>query len=152
MSDTGLFIVDNCINLQLTDDGSTLKRDDGLETAVLLSLFTDRRVAQSEVPDGDESKRGWWGDLVSDIPGDQIGSKLWILERSKLLNATAQATQTRAEQALAWMIEDGVAESVGVVVTIDGQVMNIKVSIKKPDDAANSLFSMFWDGQSLKRA
>jgi len=151
MSDIGLLIVNNCIDLSLSDDGSTLFRDDGLESSILISLFTDQRVSESEVPQGESEQRGWWGDLVSETPGDKTGSKLWTLYRSKLVPGTAQSVQVRAKQALQWMIDDGVASSVDVVTTIDAGRLLIAVSITKPDNTENK-FSMFWDGQNIKRA
>ena len=62
--------------------GADLLADDGLETAVLLSLFSDRRAREEEIPPGQTWRRGWWGDLLADDQ-DQIGSKLWLLEREK---------------------------------------------------------------------
>ena len=55
-----------------------LIREDGLETAVLISIFTNKRALDSDNLINPGEKRGWWGDLVSDIEGDKIGSKFWF--------------------------------------------------------------------------
>lgn len=55
-----------------------LRRDPGLETAVLISVFTDQRVEEEAVPDNSADRRGWWGDLSEDA----TGSKFWLLFRS----------------------------------------------------------------------
>ena len=152
MSDLALKLVDNCINIGLTSDGSQLERDDGLETAVLISLFTDSRLSEAELPDGAISKRGWWGDSFLENEGDKIGSRLWaFLDRSKLDSATAAALQVRAKQSLEWMIEDGVAETVTVESTRDSEGITLMVKIKRPNEKAPSVYSVFWDGQSIKR-
>jgi phage gp46-like protein len=53
---------------------------DDLESAVLISLFTDRRAEASDVvPDGSNDRRGWWGDSGSLY---LIGSRLWLLRRA----------------------------------------------------------------------
>lgn len=105
-----------------------LIREDGLETAVLMSLFTDRRASIEDfLPDPSNlDLHGWWGDQITDSPGDEIGSKLWLLSRSK----TDQETLIRAEsyitEALEWLIEDEVAVSTDVEV----------FRIERPDKSA----------------
>ena len=42
--------------------GADLLSDDGLETAILISLFSDARVRDDELPAGHTWKRGFWGD------------------------------------------------------------------------------------------
>lgn len=89
--------------------GFDLATDDGLRTAVIVSLGTDRRaLPEDDVPAGDP--RGWWGDET----GDPIGSRLWVFRRAKATPATQRAIEQAAREALAWMLEDGVASSVDV--------------------------------------
>ena len=87
-----------------------------LETAVLISLFTDRVAQQGDIiPDGTNNKRGWWGDNKPDGTTSPIGSRLWLLSRSK--SPTQQVLNqavSYAQQALQWMISDGVAANVDV--------------------------------------
>lgn len=83
-----------------------LVREDGLESAVLISLFSDARVSSDEADDP-EDLRGWWGDLTTE--DDQIGSKLWLLQRSKTVKDNLTKARRYIEQALQWMIDDGVA-------------------------------------------
>jgi len=150
MSDLALVVTDNGIDLNLTKENS-LERDGGLETAVLISLFTDQRVAQSEVPAGLESRRGWWGDEFLETPGDKIGSKIWTFSRGKITTQTAASVQVRAQQALQWMVDDGVAQSVDVVATAETDRVCIEIAIKRPGETEEDKWAMFWDGQSLKR-
>ena len=59
-----------------------LLKDNGLETCVLISLFTDARV---------NGERGFW---ASSVEGAEWGSKLWTLQREKL----TEKTRIRYEQ------------------------------------------------------
>lgn len=94
--------------------GSVLASGSDLETAVLISLFTDRRADPDDaIPDGSGDPRGWWGDLYEATP---IGSKLWLLDRAKKTEATRQRAQDYIEAALAWLIDDGIAAAVRVTV------------------------------------
>jgi phage gp46-like protein len=93
-----------------------LERDDGLETAVIISLFTDRRAEPDQVPPElpSDDLRGWWGDVAPQVEGDQTGSLLWLLYREKQTNQTLARAQQYAEEALEWIVEDQIAERVTV--------------------------------------
>jgi len=151
MTDLALALSDDGteINLKLTPEGSLLM-EGGLETAVLLSLFTDARVAESELPPGLNSVRGWWGDEFLSNPGDKTGSKLWTFSRDKLNTKTAASIQVRAKQALAWMIDDGTALKVDVTTAVKPGFIEIIVKITRPSGREDR-FAMQWDGQSIKR-
>lgn len=110
-------VVESSADLARTADLTDLLADEGLETAVLLSLFLDRRAnADDEIPDGTTDRRGWWADEHAPIPGDLIGSRRWLLDRSKRSAETAKRLQDYDTEALAWLVDDGVAERVTVAV------------------------------------
>lgn len=85
-----------------------------LETAVTLSLFTDRLADPSDIiPDGTANRRGWWGD--SGLPVSQhMGSRLWLLSREKRTEPTRRRYEQYAREALAWMVDERVASKVDV--------------------------------------
>lgn len=86
-----------------------------LETAVLISLFTDRRAAEGDVlPDAERDRRGWWADAVPLVEGDQIGSRLWLLARAKRTPDTLERAREYAAEALRWLLDDAVATDVTV--------------------------------------
>lgn len=92
-----------------------LARDDGLQTAVLLSLFTDRAAEEGDVlPDEETDRRGWWGDEFADDAGDRIGSRLWLLARSKRTDDVLARAEEYARESLQWLIDDKVAERIEV--------------------------------------
>lgn len=96
-------------------EGGDLAKGRELETAVLLSLFLDRRSLDDDpIPDGTGNRRGWWGDSYPSVAGDQYGSRLWTLARAKQTPETLAAFQELATEALTWLVEDGVAERVVV--------------------------------------
>ena len=132
--------------------GADLVHDDGLETAVIISLFTDARVSEAELPPGTTDKRGWWGDLFATVQGDRIGSKLWTLERRILNEETARDMETYAKEALDWLVGDNVAASVEVSASVvKPNSISLSVKIQKPD-GTDSLFDFLWNGQALRRA
>lgn len=113
MSDIALIWSGQAADFEL--DSNDLEGDDGLETAVLLSLFTDRRAEDDDVLPGDPSERGgWWADGVPVVEGDKFGSRLWLLRRSKATQQTLDRAVEYAREALQWMLDDKVAASVTV--------------------------------------
>src|SRR5579859_1817812 len=93
--------------------------DDGLDTAVAISLWSDRLAnADDEIPDGSADRRGWWGDaylpVLSTGQPDRIGSRLWLLARALQTLETQQHAQAYVREALQWMVDDGVVASVTV--------------------------------------
>lgn len=92
-----------------------LETDDGLETAVILSLFTDAAASAEELAAYGftaDQNRGWWADDYPDTEADILGSKLWLLERAKHTPEALADAALFTEQALTWMVEDEVARSV----------------------------------------
>ena len=89
-------------------DGTDLASERGLRSAVIISLYTDRRAeAGDTIPDGSDNRRGWWAD-------PKMGSRLWLLERSKETDDVLARAREYAIEALTWLLEDGVARSLDV--------------------------------------
>ncbi len=129
--------------------GAGLEEDDGLETAVLLSLFTDRRAAEDDpLPGAQDDRRGWWADQYLDNEGDKIGSRLWLIAREKQTTGVLVRAQEYAEEALAWLVQDGLARSVAATAEIvRAGVLGLTVEIARADGRASRYrFETFWRG------
>lgn len=132
--------------------------DEGLETTLIISLFTDRRAQDDDVlPDSDSmDRKGWWGDLASPIvEGDQIGSRLWLLNREKTLSSTLQRAKQYVSEALQWMLDDGVAVRIDVNVERQGIVghdmLAIQVKIYQRDGVLIAKeYELQWTAQALR--
>lgn len=95
--------------------GADLASDSGLGTAIVLSLFTNARALDDdELPPGETDRRGWWGNILSRFEGDRFGSRLWLLARRKQTTETLNEARGMAQEALAWLVEDGIALRVEV--------------------------------------
>jgi phage gp46-like protein len=95
-------------------DGVDLAAGHDLETAAVLSLFTDRlALADDLLPDpGDGDRRGWWADW--NASAGSIGSWLWLLSREKQLDEVRLRAEDYTREALQWMLDDHVADTVAV--------------------------------------
>lgn len=127
---------------QLTD-GVLLQGND-LQTAVLISLFTDRQAATDDViPDGTADRRGWIGDLDAAYP---IGSRLWLLDRSKHTADVLDKAQSYLAEGLQWLIDDGVVAGfeIGVQWATSSTLVCVIIA-HKPDGNQDTInFSWAW--------
>lgn len=124
-----------------------LDTDDGLESAVLISLFTDALAdASDELPGDSDNRRGWWGDSYPDVVGDRIGSRLWLLAREKQTSVVLQRVRDYARESLAWLIEDGIARSVEIDAEYPRQgVLTLAVTILRAiEGPIRFRFEDFW--------
>lgn len=116
--------------IDLALDGYDLATEGGLHTAVIVSLFTDRRAeSDDEIPDGSGDRRGWWADPA-------LGSRLWLLARAKETPDTLARARAYAIEALQWLIDDGVATAVDVTAEWAQRfVVGLRVVITLADDS-----------------
>lgn len=110
-----------------------LTSTNSLDTAVLMSLYTDARASNSEVPEI-QRRRGWWGNIVSNYPDYQIGSKLWLLYQARLNQNTLNLVKTYIYNCLSWMIDDGYITNIGIdteATSNEGILVGIVLSISQ---------------------
>lgn len=131
--------------------GPSLDDDAGLETAVVISLFTDRLADAGEADVAGTARRGWWGDAYADDAGDRIGSRLWLLAREKRTPAVLGRAELYAREALQWLVADGIARSVSVTAEAVGQAgetLGLAISITRSEKPVVQFrFESFWKGQ-----
>ena len=113
---------------------------------VVNSIFCDRRAEPSdEIPDGSDNPRGWWADTSSEE--GKIGSRLWTLRREKATAETRRRAIGFIREALVWLIEDDIAESVEIdAVYSSAGHLEITVAIHRKGEEPQR-FDFLWGGQ-----
>ncbi|MBM4397353.1 MAG: phage GP46 family protein [Deltaproteobacteria bacterium] len=94
-----------------------------LACLAITSLGTDREAQDSDVlPAGGDppDRRGWWADRQPTDDGSRIGSRLWLLAGAAVNDDTAARARAYAEESLAWLVTDGLAESVTATAEVTG--------------------------------
>ncbi len=153
MVDAAILFNGELMTGDLAVENGGLATEDGLQTAIVVSLFTDRRARDDDdLPDaagGD--RRGWWGDLVPPVEGDRIGSRLWLLSREKQLPSVVARAREYAEEALAWLVEDGIASRVDVTAEIARPgVLGLTIVVHRPQGTAeNFRYSYVWGNHAV---
>ena len=119
-----------------------------LRDACVISLFTDRRVADAPshaVPGAVPDVGGWWGDRYNaDLA--PMGSKLWTIAREGVTNETPRQVEEAAAEALAWLVDVGLAARVDVSAERLGAAgIVLAVVVAKTDGTTEALrFDDLW--------
>lgn len=124
--------------------GPALETGHDLETAVLVSIFTDLTADPGDIlrPGDVADPRGWWADSLT---GDAVGTRLWQAFGRPANQDTLNWARDQAEKALAWMVEDGVAASVAVETAwVARGALGLRITITEPG-GRRTAYSYAWD-------
>ncbi len=122
---------------------------DDLETALLLSLFTDAEAGpDDEIPDGSSDRRGWWGDDDSNDGEGPTGSRLWLLARRKSpTDKTLTDAYDYVVEAIQWLIDTGVVARFDVAAQwVKSDMIGIVIVAHPPGGGDPMTFSWAWPG------
>lgn len=143
MSDISTYWVATRGDWQLS--GAQLVAGNDLATAVVISLFTDREaLPDDKIINGADDPRGWWADDGPYL----IGSRLWLIDRAKRTQETLELAQSYIEEALQWLIDDGVVASFDVYLEWTQQSMlGARVTALRNDGSTQAMnFAWAWNG------
>jgi phage gp46-like protein len=135
----------------LTPASDDILTDPGLETAVVISLFSDNRAGEhDELPATETDRRGWWG---SGLEGEEIGSKLWLLCREKQMQSVVRRAEEYARTALKWLVTDKVARTVNVTGSIPrAGWLHLQIDITRiTGQAVGFRYEYNWQAQKAKK-
>lgn len=125
--------------------GTQIATGADLVSAVLISVFTDRIAnADDVISDNTTDPRGWWGDFGADYP---IGSRMWLLNRSKQTTDVLKRAKDYLTEALKWLIDDGAVAKFDIVTefTRAGMLGAQITAWKKTGRALSMRFSWVWN-------
>ena len=106
--------------------------EDGFETNIWVSLFTDARADESQVivP---ENRRGWLGNLATEVPERQLGGYLWLAEQRRLNQDTLNEVIDYIRKSIEWMVTDELClkiEVSGSIIPRTGIEANVVITAK----------------------
>lgn len=138
-----------------------LELDDSLCTAVILSLFCDRRAdADVILPHNQTDRRGWCGDEFATPSigaprdeSDEWGSHLWLCYVSKSSVDMLERARFAAWESLQWMVRTDVASRVDVIAAWAGTAderLTLRPRIYQ-GESDRPVYDVLW-GTTLRRA
>ena len=122
--------------MDVTVFAGDVNTENALVTAVLASLFSDSRAEDGDGLADGEDPRGWWGDTFAAIAGDRFGCRWWTRRREVVTDEVARWFAETGEEALQWLVEDGLAKSATVAAYRDSRRANalyLAATITRPD-------------------
>jgi len=144
MIDLKLTETDGIYDISYGDDGD-FEMEDGFDTAILMSLFCERRALKDEVPDAIR-RRGWVGNAFYNPGGFENGSKMWIhTEQGRVTNVVLNAIKNTSVSGLYWMTLDNIAKSVESNIEVISGVPNLKLKIEYSPSKVEEKFFSVWE-------
>lgn len=105
-------------------DGSD--SDLALAQVVLVSILSWRRAGDDDELPTPGERNGWWGDAFT---GFELGSRFWLFARTTVKPSTPAAAVQYAQEALTWLVTDGVAARVEATAEADAATGKIVTTI-----------------------
>jgi phage gp46-like protein len=128
-------------DIQFDATGELLTAD-SLDTAIVMSLFCERRASASEVPES-HRRRGWIGNEVT--PGFEIGSKLWLYEQARVTRSILLGVQSAVLNGLAWMIADDISIAHEATATLSAGQIGVTVTMYRPSSKVDKRYYTLWE-------
>jgi len=133
-------------DLTIDSTGDILTAD-FFDTALLMSLYTEKRASESEVSES-RFRRGWIGN-ESFVDGFEIGSKIWLFEQSRLNRDTLNGITSAAIEGLQWFLNRGFAINLAVDTVLLKGIVTLQVDIFRPNSKVDRRFFRLWDGSGV---
>lgn len=129
-------------------ENGDFKLTKGLDTALIMSLFIDKRATQGQVSDPARRR----GNLIDELNEDQdyqLGSTLWLSDQARANQETLNRDIASANDALSWLILDGIAQNIQVTGASTNGTESIDVKIQRFDDENFNQQFVLWQNTDL---
>ena len=131
-----------------------LELEDTLQTAIIISLFTDRRAGPDDrLPLREQDRRGWVGDEFTGAGFNQgtdtWGSALWLVYTGKASGDVLEQARFAAQESLDWLVRDEIASRVTVTAQWAGDRLAVRPTIYQPEQS-RPVYDVLW-GTSINR-
>ena len=114
------------------------------DTSILYSLFGEKRASADEVVEPSR-RRGWIGNFTF-----ENGSKLWLMEQSRLTRDIMNRIEDESKKALQWLVDDGYAVSIDqVTTTLSGGRLLLNITIRRSRDKIIKKQYNLWENSGV---
>lgn len=121
------------------EDGD-IKTVDFFDTAILYSIFGERRATKEEVLDP-VLRRGWIGNEEF-----ENGSKLWQYRQARLTRSVINSVSDEARFSLEWLVSDGLAVSIDEVqALVKNNSLVLSITIRRSLDNIERRLYTLWE-------
>lgn len=133
-----------------------LVMDSSFHTAVIISVFSDKRAGRDDkLPMNQTDRRGWCGsEVFAEREGDEWGSLLWLYCISKATSDVEEAVRFTVWESLQWMVWQKLADRIVVTPSWFGEAsekLSIRIQIWRNSANARPDYDVVWDS-SVRRS
>lgn len=129
-------------------DNGDLVTTEGFDTALKMSIFCERRASSSEVQVS-KFRRGWIGNLLSDIVNFEIGSKRWLFDQDRMTQETVNGVSDAINDGLQWLIEDNYLDAIDVTAANTLDTITVQVDLFRNGSRVDKQFFDAWRATGL---
>ena len=116
---------------------------DGLDTAVYMSVFCEKRASSSQVSEPN-LRRGHFTNEFSKKEGYQVGSFFWLYtEQAKNIDSNLRLIEGAIGDGLAWMIEDNIFSKTKVQATRLNTEINLQIELVNKLQKNSQYYNLF---------
>ena len=127
-------------DLAIAENGD-FRTVENLNTAIDLSILTDARADESEVINP-LRRRGWFGNVLSEVEGHEQGCKIWLVEQAKFTPDILSIIEDYAKQGLDWIERDEIGKIKSVVCE---KVSETRARLSIQLEAQGEVYSRYYD-------
>jgi phage gp46-like protein len=111
----------------------------GLDTAIYMSLFCEKRADANEVPNP-ILRRGHFTNEFSRIENYEVGSKLWLyIEQARNTDQNISLIEDSIKDGLKWLIDQDIIKDINLETSFIGSNLEVNLDIigKSQEDTEN---------------
>lgn len=126
-------------SFDLVIENGDFKTSAGLESPLVVSLFSDRRAYSDEGIGDSLRRRGWLGSTIVGGTDHNFGSGLWLYSQARMSQDTINGVRSEAEAALEWMADEEILDTAVAQVVPDPatRALNIVIDLTSPTGEVN---------------
>lgn len=130
------------------DSNGDFTLTEGFETAILMSIFCEKRANENQISRA-EFRRGDWSNELNDIIDYEVGSLFWLLEQSRATQETLNDGITYITEGFSWMIEDGYLEDIEITGTLTYRGIVYTIKLYRYDKSVETIKYNSWEATGV---
>jgi len=134
--------VDGVYDIAIGDDGDLVPTY-GFDTSMIMDLLCEERANEGEVLLA-ARRRGWLGNESSDVPGFEVGSKLWLEYQQRQTSEVRNAIVDAAQKSLSWYVPTYCKE-VRVSGLLENDGISLTIVIVRKSGKVDKLYFRLWE-------
>jgi len=138
---------DGLFDISFASDGD-LATNEGFDTAIKMSIFCEKRANESEIPTA-RLRRGWVGNILSDVTGFEIGSKRWLYDQARMTDSTLNGIINEIQNGLNWFVEDDLLDEITATAIEAGEVITVEVDLYRNSSRVDQQHFDAWRATGL---